>query len=253
MIEEERTYQHTDIEEAIKQINPILEQEHGKEIFFDVTEALNQEGNPYLTLTNPLLPNSEEQLQEYVRNNPTRLEAMATTKARVFFPPDGSVELDKESIDIFDSLHKREFMYKGVLIKNPLKIIGRKNSEGNIELLYIKQLEKLPNTDFANSLPNTVQKYLMINALPNYIERSGLLEKAVELRKAFLDAKNLDLKSFSEYFVQKVQDLPYKEILKNFVKQWHDDYKEFPEYVQSVADALSETKYYETSVSTVEV
>jgi hypothetical protein len=231
------------------------------------TRKQKKEMSPYIAITETRFPhNSSKELERYRKENKdkktfrSRMERFAKTKAFVSIETDGNFDLDEIEFQAVNMEHRTygNDIYKNTeeelgITERALQVKTRFNKDGNIDVLYYRQIKELPNYNIVDTFPKLLQKNLMINALPNHLQREGFTENAEKLRISLQESKDLDNDSFLEKFEEEVRSLPYKEILNGFVEKLEEDYTSIPEYVQSVADTLNESGYYEAYTDTLEL
>ena len=105
-----------------------------------------------------------------------------------------------------------------------LNFIGR--YKGSFEFLVLKQVKALRKE---LNLGLSVEKYILINSYRRYTkDLDGVIAQISELppKKFFNEMRE------------------YSHLLEDFIKDFHTDITIFPEYAQSVLDAVRETGKY---------
>ena len=274
MIEQEGNDNLPIIEDRIREMATLLDTYPNDYISFEITDEsenvkrtkiynrLEKKGLVRNIVANSLnFPDNQDVVIRYAKENSDkkirkeRDRRASTILANVLITANGDIDFDVLSIELYNMIYRSYPVGRFGKTEEdiPMFIRGRKSKEGNLELLSFKQNGPLPNYEFTKNLPQMLEKNLILNALPNYVQEKGFTTEAERLKTSFQEIKDLDLESARSKLNEEIQKIQYKGILRGFVQQLDEDYTEFPEYVQSVADTLSETRYYETSVSTIEM
>ncbi len=274
MIEQEGKDNLPIIVDRIREMATLLDTYPNDYIYFEITDEsdtvkrtklytrLENKGLVRNIVANDLnFPNNHEGALRYVKENSDkkirkeRDRRASTVLADVLITANGDIDFDELSIELYNMKYHSFPVGNFGKTKEDITMFirGRKNKGGNLELLFFKQKGLLPDYGFTKDIPRILEKNLILNSLPNYVQEKGFTTEAERLKTSFQEIRDLDLETARNKLNEEIQKIQYKDILKEFVQQLNEGHTEFPEYVQSVADTLSETGYYETSVSTIEV
>lgn len=163
-------------------------------------------------------------------------EAISKVVAFAHMHPDNVLQPSSEDLMATDHFYK---LWTGAQLVPPTMIIGRSTSP--VDLLFIDQKDYAPG--IITDINWLTERSVISITLPRYLREGGAHPDLVsEVREV---VRNMPLDHFLKNIRQYSEGLPCQEHVKRFREDFERDLTVFPDYPESVVDALNSIGCYD--------